>query len=144
LSQAAVAIDELRELARGLRPALLDAGLGPALRDLASRAPLPVEVKATGERFAPELEITAYFVVCEGLTNTVKHARPARVVLRVASEDGGLIVSVADDGVGGAAPRAGLGLAGLADRVAACGGQLRIDTTGGRGTTLIAELPCVS
>jgi signal transduction histidine kinase len=144
VAQIMVAIDELRELARGLRPASLDAGLGPALRELAGRAPLPVEVVTTGERFAQEVETTAYFVACEALTNAVKHARAARVELRVAREDARLVVSVADDGVGGAAPRTGSGLAGLADRVAARGGRLRIDTARGRGTTLIAELPCAS
>ena len=141
VAEISVAIDELRELARGLRPALLDAGLGPALRELAGRAPLPVEVSAPAERFTPELETTAYFVACEGLTNTVKHARAARAELRVARADGRLIVTVSDDGVGGAAATTGSGLAGLADRVAARGGQLRVDSPPGAGTTLIAELP---
>jgi signal transduction histidine kinase len=144
VAEITVAIDELRELARGLRPASLDAGLGPALRELAGRAPLPVEVTTTGERFAPEVETTAYFVACEALTNAVKHARAARVALCVAREDTKLVVTVADDGVGGATPAIGSGLAGLADRVAARGGRLRIDTARGHGTTLIAELPCAS
>jgi signal transduction histidine kinase len=138
------AIEELRELAHGLRPMLLQAGLGPALRELASRSPVPVEVSSTGDRYPPEVETAAYFVACEGLTNAVKHASAEHVLLRVARLDGVLVVSVADDGVGGAAMSRGSGLAGLSDRVAARGGRLRIDSVGGGGTTLRAELPCVS
>lgn len=141
VAEISVAIDELRELARGLRPALLDAGLGPALRELASRAPLPVAVLVPAERFAPELETTAYFVACEGLTNTVKHAHAGRAALRVARQDSSLVVTVTDDGVGGATATTGSGLSGLADRVAARGGRLRIETARGHGTTLVAELP---
>ncbi len=139
-----MAIEELRELARGLRPAQLDAGLAPALRELARRAPLPVEVHAIGERFAPEVETAAYFTACEGLTNAVKHARASKVSLRADRADGKLIIAVADDGIGGAAARNGSGLTGLSDRVAAQGGALRIDSREGWGTTLIAEFPCAS
>ena len=106
--EISAAIEELRELAHGLRPALLQAGLGPALRDLASRSPVPVEVSATTDRFAPDVEAAAYFVACEGLTNAVKHARAEQVVLQVARQDSTLVVSVADDGVGGAAVGRGL------------------------------------
>jgi signal transduction histidine kinase len=90
------------------------------------------------------VETAAYFVACEGLTNAVKHADAQRVVLRVAREDGRLVVSVTDDGVGGASPRNGSGLTGLSDRVAARGGNLRIDSARGRGTRLTAEFPCAS
>ena len=141
--QIAEAIDELRELAQGLHP-VLDTGLRTALRDLATRAPLPVDVAATAERFPANIETAAYFVACEGLTNAVKHANAKRVSLRVAREDGRLVVSVADDGVGGAIPGNGSGLTGLSDRVAARGGRLRIDSIPGQGTTLIAEIPCAS
>ena len=144
VAEIATAIDELRELARGLRPAQLDAGLGPALRELAARAPVPVTVTATTERFEPSVETAAYFVACEGLTNAVKHARAGQVALSVAREDGRVVVSVADDGVGGAAPANGSGLTGLADRVGAQGGTLRIDTGLGRGTKIVAEFPCAS
>ena len=144
VAEVTAAIDELRELAQGLRPALLDAGLGPALRDLASRAPIPVELATTGDRYPPEIEAAAYFVACEGLTNAVKHARAERILLQVARRDAALVVSVADDGVGGATVGAGSGLTGLSDRVAARGGHLRVDSVLGRGTKLIAELPCVS
>ena len=142
--EIAAAIEELRELAHGLRPTLLQAGLGPALRELASRAPVPVEVSSTADRYPPEVEAAAYFVACEGLTNAVKHARAGQVQLRVARQAGVLVVSVADDGVGGAAMSRGSGLTGLSDRVAARGGRLRIESTSGSGTTLSAELPCVS
>ena len=138
------AIGELRGLAHGLRPALLQSGLGPALRELADRAPVPVRVSAGADRYPAELEAAAYFVACEGLTNAVKHARAAQVVLEVARQDSTLIVTIADDGVGGARVGHGSGLTGLSDRVAARGGRLQLVSARGRGTTLRAELPCVS
>ncbi|MEV6105042.1 histidine kinase [Streptomyces sp. NPDC051940] len=143
IAEIALAIGELRELAQGLRPALLDAGLRAALSELAARSPVPVELLTTGERFPAQLETAAYFVACEGLTNAVKHSGARRIALRAAREDGKLVVSVADDGVGGAAPRGGTGLTGLLDRVAAHGGSLRIDSAAGGGTRLRAEFPCV-
>jgi len=105
---------------------------------------VPVEVSSTADRYPPEVEAAAYFVACEGLTNAVKHARAEHVLLRVARQDGVLVVSVADDGVGGAAMGRGSGLTGLSDRVAARGGRFQIESTSGSGTTLRAELPCVS
>jgi signal transduction histidine kinase len=142
LAEVAAVIEELRELARGVRPALLDAGLGPALRELAARAPLPVEVTATSERFPPELETAAYFVACEGLTNAVKHAGAGKVRLSVGRQGDAVVVCVADDGVGGATPANGSGLTGLSDRVGAHGGNVHIDTAAGHGTTLTAQIPC--
>ena len=144
LDEVAVAIDELRELAHGLPPSQLDAGLGPAFRELARRTPVPVEVKAPDERFELNLEAAAYFIACEGLTNAVKHANSTRIALSAAREDGKLVVSVADDGVGGAKPTSGSGLSGLSDRVATYGGTLRIESDSGMGTILTAELPCGS
>ena len=144
LAEVALSIDELRELAHGLPPPQLDAGLGPALRELARRAPVPIEVKVPGERFDPGLETAAYFIACEGFTNAVKHADATRIELSAGRENGKLVVSVADDGVGGATPVAGSGLSGLSDRVAAHGGTLRIESDQGAGTTLTAELPCGS
>jgi signal transduction histidine kinase len=144
VDEIAVAIRELRELARGLPPAQLDAGLAPAFRDLARRAPVPVEVRVPAERFDRELEGAAWFVGCEGLTNAVKHAGATTIALSAGRSDGRLVLTVADDGVGGAALVAGSGLSGLADRVAALGGVLRIDSRPGAGTTLTAELPCGS
>ena len=143
VAEITVTIDELRELARGLRPAALDAGLGAALRDLARRAPLPVEVAAAADRFPSHIESAAYFCACEGLTNAVKHSHATKVVLSARRTNGALVVSVADDGVGGAAVDRGSGLTGLSDRVAAQGGTLRIHSNGS-GTTLLAEFPCGS
>jgi signal transduction histidine kinase len=144
VDEITAAIDELRDLAHGLRPSLLHAGLGPALRDLASRSPVPVEVAATATRYPSDIEAAAYFVACEGLTNAVKHARAGRILLEVRANEAGLTVRVTDDGVGGAAPRNGSGLTGLSDRVAARGGRLLIDSSRGTGTSIVAELPCVS
>jgi signal transduction histidine kinase len=144
VDEAELAIEELRELARGLPPAQLDHGLAPALRELANRVPLPVDLRITGERFTAGLEAAAYFIACEGLTNAVKHAQATRILLRAARENGNLVVSVSDDGVGGAAPSEGSGLGGLTDRVVAQGGTLRIDSERGAGTQLVAELPCGS
>jgi signal transduction histidine kinase len=144
VAEIGLVIAELRELARGVRPAQLDAGLAAALTDLAGRSQVPVEVRATGERFPSGVEAAAYFIACEGLTNAVKHAAASRVLLSAERRNGTLVVSVSDDGVGGAAPAAGSGLAGLEDRVVAHGGTLRIESAREHGTTLTAELPCES
>jgi signal transduction histidine kinase len=137
-----VAAGELQELARGVRPAQLDAGLTPALRELAARAPLPVHVNANGERFSQELEAAAYFIASEGLTNAVKHSEARQVTLSAERLDGKLAISISDDGIGGAAPNGGSGLRGLADRAAAHGGSFAIDSEPHHGTVLTVELPC--
>jgi signal transduction histidine kinase len=139
----AEAIEELRELARGVRPAALDDGLAAALSELAARAPIRTEVDATSERFDNEIEAAAYFVASEALTNAVKHASGSQVVLRANRDNGNLVVSVSDDGRGGAAPGSGSGLTGLGDRVAALGGRLDLRSDGS-GTALVAEFPCES
>jgi signal transduction histidine kinase len=144
LAEIGVAIGELRELARGLRPAQLDAGLAPALQELASRTGMPVAVDATVERFPDGVETAAYFIACEALTNATKHAHASRVSLSAQRRNGSLVICVVDDGVGGAAPGEGTGLSGLRDRVGAHGGALRIESERGAGTRLIAELPCGS
>jgi signal transduction histidine kinase len=136
------AIEELRELARGVRPSALDEGLAPALRELAVRSAVRTEVEATDERFSEPVEAAAYFVASEALTNSVKHAGASRVLMSATRSNGTLTVEVSDDGRGGAAPAAGSGLAGLVDRVAALGGRLDISSTQGSGTRLVAELPC--
>lgn len=136
------AIDELRELASGLRPASLDHGLGSALRELAARSPIPVTVSDAPERFASELEAAAYFIASEGLTNAVKHASAGQVDLAFAREQGQLVLTVTDDGSGGANVRRGSGLLGLIDRARAHGGSLRVESTPGAGTRLTARLPC--
>jgi signal transduction histidine kinase len=137
-------ISDLRALANGVRPALLNNGLGFALRELASRAPLRVDVRVDGERYAPDLESTAYFVACEAMTNAVKHSGASEIVLHAHRADGYLVLTIRDDGTGGASTANGTGLAGLADRVAAHGGRITVSSPSGHGTTLTAELPCAS
>ena len=134
---------ELRELARGIHPAVLsERGLIPAIEALGSRAPVPVEIEAGPiERLSPTLEVTAYFTVSEALTNVAKYARASLATVRVAIEDGALVIEVGDDGVGGARAGAGSGLSGLADRVGACDGTLSVSSPPGAGTLVRAELP---
>jgi signal transduction histidine kinase len=136
------AIEELRELARGVRPAALDDGLAAALRELASRSPLRIRVDATDERFADRIETAAYFVASEALTNAAKHAGASAITVDAGRRNGKLIVAVGDDGIGGAAPSVGSGLAGMTDRVAALGGSVTVASRPGRGTVVTAELPC--
>jgi signal transduction histidine kinase len=138
------ALEELRELARGIHPAVLtDRGLGTALETLASRAPVPVELSKLPEGRLPEaVELAAYFVVAEALTNVAKYARATHATVDVARANGRLVVEVADDGIGGADPANGSGLRGLADRIAVLEGRLEIDSERGRGTTVRARIPC--
>lgn len=137
------ASDELRELAHGVHPAILSrGGLRPALRDLGRRAPLPVEVHVdVPVRLPQAVEIAAYYTVAEALTNAAKHAQASVVTVNVDTDATSLRISVADDGVGGASLDAGSGLLGLEDRVAALGGRLRLTSTAGAGTTMVAEMP---
>ena len=133
---------ELGEFARGIHPATLtEGGLAVALRELAERSPLPVEIAAPSERFPAPVEAAAYFVCSEALANVAKYGNASRVRVRVAREDGQLTVEVVDDGVGGADPSAGSGLRGLEDRVEALGGRLSVESPQGSGTRLLAELP---
>jgi signal transduction histidine kinase len=136
------ALDELRELARGIHPsALTDRGLEAALIGLAHRAPLPVELDTDGcDDLPPPVQTTAYFVVAEALTNAFKHARCDRVEVSVQADDRWVTVYVRDNGVGGTDPTAGSGLRGLADRVSALGGTLEIESPEGRGTTVRARI----
>jgi signal transduction histidine kinase len=138
------ALDELRELARGIHPAVLsDRGLEPALEALVRRAPLPVDLRsAPHERLPEAVELAAYFVVSEALTNIVKYAHASHATVDVESQNGRLIVEVGDDGVGGADPSRGTGLRGLADRLAVVDGRLEIDSHAGRGTKITARIPC--
>jgi len=138
------AIAELRELARGIHPAVLtEGGLEPALRGLATRSRIPAEIVAVpASRYPAAAEAAAYFVVAEGMTNAARHAEGASGVwVDVNEADGGLRVEVRDDGPGGAAPDGG-GLRGLDDRVAALGGRLEVRSPPGDGTTLLAVIPC--
>ena len=144
--ELARATDELRELARGIHPAILtERGLGPALGAVAARAGVPVEVEALpDERLPAPIEAAAYFVVTEAITNVDRYSRAAHASVRVERADGHVVVEVADDGIGGADPRTGSGLRGLADRVAALDGRLEVRSPAGGGTTLRAEMPCAS
>jgi signal transduction histidine kinase len=139
------ALSELRDLARGIHPAVLgDRGLGAAVEALAERAPLPVEVVSnlTDRRLPEQVELAAYFLVSEALTNTAKHASAMKASVALTERDGRLAVEVRDDGVGGADLDRGTGLRGLADRVAAIDGRLEIDSEPGQGTIVRAGLPC--
>jgi PAS domain S-box-containing protein len=140
--ELALALDELRELARGIHPAVLtDRGLRPALEALVGRSAIPVELETPDERVAPAVEAAAYYVVAEALTNVVKYGGASSALVSVARDDGRLTVTVADDGVGGADPAMGSGLRGLADRVAALDGVLSVDSPSGAGTRVRAEIP---
>jgi signal transduction histidine kinase len=137
-------LGELRDLANGIHPAVLsERGLEPAVRSLVARAPLPVElVAAPGGRLPAAVETAAYFVVCEALTNVAKYANADHATVRIERIDGRLQLEVTDDGAGGADPRAGSGLRGLTDRVAALDGVLDVISPPGHGTKLRVELPC--
>jgi signal transduction histidine kinase len=141
--ELALALEELRELARGIHPAILsDRGLGPALDALVARAPVAVRVAEIPETRLPEpVEVAAYYLVAEALTNVAKHARATEATVRVGQTDERVRIEVRDDGVGGAEVGDGSGLRGLADRVEALGGHLGVDSPPGGGTTLIGEIP---
>jgi PAS domain S-box-containing protein len=142
-TELAEALEELRELARGIHPAILtDKGLVAALEMLVGRASIPVELCAALDDRLPEpVEAAAYYIVAEALTNASKHAAAARVRVEVRHVDGEALVEVADDGVGGADTRGGSGLRGLGDRVDALGGRLEVESPAGAGTLLRARLP---
>ena len=137
-------VEELRELAAGIHPGILtDRGLGPAVEALSQRAPVPVSVvQALDRRLPTPVEASVYFFISEALTNIVKHAHAEEAWVRIGTEDGSLVVVVADDGIGGAtATPSGIGLPGLADRVAALDGELTVVSPPGEGTTLRAVIP---
>src|SRR4051812_41406486 len=135
-------LEQLRELARGIHPALLtDRGLHPALAALCNRAPFPVGLEAPDERFVQPVEVAVYYLVSEALTNAAKYAEPSAVSVTVQRDGDALVTEVSDDGRGGADVRAGSGLRGLADRVEALGGTLQIDSPPAHGTRIRARLP---
>jgi signal transduction histidine kinase len=140
------ALTHLRELSRGIHPAILsEGGLGPALKALARRSPVPVEVKVDLPVRLPEsVEVGAYYVVSEALANAAKHAQASVVGVELWMSDGTLQLSVRDDGVGGADSSRGSGLTGLADRVQALGGAISVSSPTGQGTILTATLPTSS
>jgi signal transduction histidine kinase len=140
LGSAERATAELRELAHGILPSVLTRGLRAGVGSIASRLDLPVEVDVSSQRLSGDIEASAYFIVAEALTNVVKHAQATRATVRAAVDDGVLTLEVHDDGVGGANPE-GQGLVGIADRVEALGGRLRIESADDGGTVLTARLP---
>jgi signal transduction histidine kinase len=138
-------LEELRELARGIHPAVLNHGLEAALRSLASRAGVPTTVTfELTERLPGPVELAAYFVACEALANVAKYAKATNASVRVWRNDHVALIEIVDDGVGGADETAGSGLQGLADRVAALDGTLRILSPLRAGTVVTAEMPCAS
>ena len=143
-AEARATLEDLRELARGIHPAVLtDRGLGAALESLAERAPVPVDVAGLpNERLPEPVEAAAYFVVAESLTNVAKYAGATHAEVRVGRENGYALIEVRDDGVGGADPASGTGLRGLADRLEALDGRLEVDSAPGRGTVVRAKVPC--
>ncbi|MEV5962997.1 histidine kinase [Kribbella sp. NPDC051952] len=143
-SEVTASLDELRAVARGIHPAVLTGhGLAVALESLAAQAAVPVELDVTVDgRLAERIEVAAYYVVSESLTNIGKHANATVATVRVSQAADAIVVEVADDGVGGADTEGGTGLRGLADRVEAIGGRLRIWSPAGQGTRLEAEFPC--
>ena len=142
-AEATSAMDELRELARGIHPAILgEGGLAPALKALARRSAIPVELDVRVDGRLPEpIEMAAYYLVSEALTNVAKYAQASTAHVEVGTTDGTLSVEVRDDGRGGADPAVGSGLVGLKDRVEALGGRLRVQSVPFEGTTVQAELP---
>lgn len=140
----AYALEELRDLTQGIRPAILvERGLPAALDDLSRRASLPVRLEQEIAGRLPEpLEAAAYFVASEALANAAKHSQASEVRLAASFEGSTLVIEVADDGIGGADARRGSGLRGLADRVEAIGGRMRVSSPPGRGTSVRTEIPC--
>jgi signal transduction histidine kinase len=142
LEDTRAAIAELRELAHGIHPALLtNRGLAAAVEAVADRAPLPVLVEIPEQRYSPSVEVAAYFVAAEALTNVAKYAKASMARITASRADNRLVLSVEDDGVGGATPISGSGLSGLQDRMAAFGGTLVVDSPPAAGTRIRAEIP---
>ena len=142
LEHAESATSELRELSHGILPSVLaNGGLRAGVESLVSRISLPVTAEVCADRFHPGVEATAYFIISEALTNTVKHAAATRAEVRANADGGGLRIEVRDDGAGGAQIGAGSGLQGLKDRVAALDGTLQVESQSGGGTRIVATLP---
>jgi signal transduction histidine kinase len=144
--EIATSLGELREIARGIHPAVVSGhGLGVALEQLTARAPVPVRLTVVVDERLPEpIEVAAYYLVSESLANVAKHADATSATVEVSRSHGQVVVEIIDDGVGGADSERGSGLRGLADRVEALGGRLRVWSPSGGGTRVKAEIPCVS
>jgi signal transduction histidine kinase len=137
------ALDELREVSHGIHPAILsEAGLGPALEALARRSAVPVELDLNlGPRLGEHVEAAGYYIASEAITNVAKHAQATVIDMRADGCDGALILSISDDGIGGADPGRGSGIIGLKDRVEALGGTISVLSPPGHGTALHVQLP---
>ena len=144
VAELSTAVAELRQIAHGLRPTSLDDGLHAALAALTSKLPVPVALDVQPAEIAEQLATTAYFVAAEAITNAAKYAQATSIQVQVTHSGAEVAIRVQDDGIGGAQPRTGSGLSGLADRVAALGGSLVLSSPVGAGTTLKAVLPCES
>ena len=138
--------DELREISHGIHPSVLsEGGLAPALSSLRRRSVLPVKLELHAERRLPkQIEVAAYYVVSEALTNAAKHANASVVNVELDTRDTILQLAIRDDGIGGADRRRGSGLVGLSDRIEALGGTLHVSSPAGNGTTLLIEIPLES
>jgi len=144
-SELATSVNELRQLAQGIHPSVLNHGLTVALESLAARSTVPTVLSVElADRLPEAVETAAYFVVAEAITNIAKYARASAVNVRVSRDGGGALVEVIDDGIGGADDARGSGLRGLADRVEALDGRLAVVSPAGRGTTITAVIPCAS
>ncbi len=142
VDELAAAVEELRELAQGIHPsALTERGLAAALRIVAARAPVPVELDVTDQPLDTNTSVAAYYIVLEALTNVAKYAEATRAAVRVRESDSSVVIVVEDDGKGGANPFTGTGLSGLGDRVAALDGTIHVESPAGGGTRIRAELP---
>ena len=139
------ALDELREISHGIHPAVLsETGLGPALKALARRSAVPVDLNLKlSSQPAEHLQVAGYYVASEALTNTAKHAQASVITMRVDSRDGALTLLIRDDGIGGADPSRGSGIIGIKDRVEALGGTISVLSPPGHGTTLHVHLPAI-
>jgi signal transduction histidine kinase len=144
VAELGTAVAELRQIAHGLRPSTLDGGLGAALIALTQSVPMTVDLDVPDDQLPDAVATTAYYVASEALTNAVKHAEARRLGVWVVRSNGVVRVRISDDGRGGTTLRAGSGLAGLNDRVAALGGSLTVASPAGRGTVVEAVLPCGS
>jgi signal transduction histidine kinase len=142
--EALAALAELRDLALGIHPLILtESGLGEAVESLADRTSVDVAVDIGSERYSPAVEGAAYFVISEALTNVTKYSKATKAAVRVRGLDDHVSIEVEDDGVGGADPRAGSGLRGLADRLAALDGTIAIVSPPGGGTRISAQIPTI-
>jgi signal transduction histidine kinase len=142
-SELATVLDELRDLARGIHPAVLtQVGLAGAVQSLAEHYTMPIEIDLPAGRFTESAELTAYFVIAESITNAIKHAGAREITVTGTRAGGSLRIEIADDGKGGASASAGTGISGVIDRVRAVGGDVSLESPAGHGTRIKVSIPC--